>query len=177
MTHEGKFYQSRKSKHLLIAPLFTLLVSLHSFSVCIRRLAFNQYIKRFVRGAARSRVKFKKNLVEEIFEEIDASPVSTPSIPPSPEWSSWTSPNLSHLLLSTQSKDRLQLRKDLMEEIFEDNDASPVSTPLMPTSPAWAWTSPNFSDRLQSPSAASFFQFPSSPARRRDPSIGSFFGS
>ena len=74
-------------------PSFFSLYSLynfhaHSFSVCVRRLTYNPYVKRFVRGAARSRVTFKENLVEEFGEkktgEDDVSVASSSYMPLSP---------------------------------------------------------------------------------------------
>lgn len=75
--------------HPFILSFYSLHTFLaHLFSVCVRRLTYNPYVKRFVRGAARSRVTFKENLVEEFGEketgEDDASPVSSSYIQLSP---------------------------------------------------------------------------------------------
>jgi hypothetical protein len=80
---------NRERTHTLhSSPFIHSIISLHSFSVCIRRLTFDPYVKRFVRGAARPRVSFKENLVEEYggkkTGEDNASLVSSLSMPLSP---------------------------------------------------------------------------------------------
>ena len=81
-----------------------IILMLYQYSiVCIKKLVVNPYIKRFLSGRGRSRVKFKDNLVEEFQHKMsiqDQTYWAPPSVPsPSPttlmsqllETASWAS--------------------------------------------------------------------------------------